>query len=230
MKTTRCIVAACAALAAMPGWALTDIQVGPSGKTYASAGPACALHPSRGFAPMVMAGLYNPRRGATATVSVDGSTVASLSLASPDATVWLPPAAVTVTVALNRRVADRYAFDATPLFPGQANVCLPDTRGNSVAGELEYAASGKSSASVRPGCALNPATGRAQPFVNLFDNGAWLLNVSVNGVALTQLDGVSRTHAPVFLAPGLNAITAANAALSLDGYVRDGGSGSCALP
>ena len=72
-------------------------------------------------------------------------------------------------------------------------------------------------------------SGRAQPFVNLFDNGTWVLNVSVNGVPLTQLSA-TRTHTPVFLAAGANIISVANGSLSTDYYIRDGGSGSCILP
>ena len=78
--------------------------------------------------------------------------------------------------------------------------------------------------------ALNPLTGLAQPFVNLFDNGTWLLNVSINNVPLTQLNGSTRRSAPVFLVAGLNVISAANAAVSTDYFVRDGGTGQCTLP
>lgn len=216
-------------LATAPACALTGIQVGPSGKTYASAALSCALHPTRGWAPRVQAGLYNPTRHASATVDQNGVAVALVTQALPDAVVWLEPAADTVGVALKPRVADRFAFDASPLWAGQPNVCIPDTRANSRVGDLEYAVSGKSYASVSPGCAWNPATGRAQPFVNLFDNGSYLLNVSVNGSPLTQL-GSTRPHTPVFLAAGLNVITAAQGALSTDAYVRDGGSSDCVLP
>jgi hypothetical protein len=108
---------------------------------------------------------------------------------------------------------------------------LPDTSGNffSADGTLEYAASGKSYATVTPGCALNPATRQAQPFVNLFDNGSFLLNVSVNGVPLTQLSA-RRPRTPVFLSAGQNVISAANGKLSTDYYVRNGGTGRCTLP
>ena len=51
---------------------------------------------------------------------------------------------------------------------------------------------------VTPGCALNPLTGQAQPNVNLMDNGSYLLNVCVNNVPLTQLNGTTRAHTPVF--------------------------------
>jgi hypothetical protein len=104
-----------------------------------------------------------------------------------------------------------------------------DTGGNTFSGGVEYGASGKSSATVTPGCALNAATGRPQPYINLFDNGSYLLNVSVNNVPLTQL-GTTRPHTPVFLSAGLNVIAAANASLSTDYYVRDGGTGTCTLP
>ncbi len=225
-----CALAALAVLAtAAAAQGTTGIQVGPSGKTFASSAINCAMHPVAGMTPMVTAGLYNPAKHASATVSVNGAAVATVSLASPSATVWLPAGADMVTVALSRRVADGYAFDATPTFPGQPNICIPDTRNNSVVTDLEYAASGKSYATVTPGCALNGATGLAQPYVNLFDNGGYLLNVSVNNKPLTQLSS-TRPHTPVFLSAGLNVITAANAALSTDAYVRDGGSGSCTLP
>jgi hypothetical protein len=82
---------------------------------------------------------------------------------------------------------------------------------------------------VIPGCALNGSTGLIQPYVHLFDNGNYLLNVSVNGVALTQLSA-THLHTPVFLNPGQNVISAANGYLSVDYYVRDGGDGTCTLP
>jgi hypothetical protein len=211
-------------------WALTGIQVGASGKTYASAVLECGVNPSSGMAPMVRAGLYDPKRNANATVSLGGVAVASVSFHSPDATVWLANGANVIEVSLNRRVADVFGFDATLAFPGQPNVCIPDTRGNSQSGELEYAQSLKSYATLTPGCALNPAAGVAQPFVNLFANGPYLLNVSINNVPLTQLNGTTRLHTPVFLGAGLNVISAMNGAVSTDYYVRDGGSGRCALP
>ena len=225
------VVAIAAALAlAAPSWALTGVQVGASGATYASAGIQCALNPVAGMAPVVHAGLYNPKKNANATVSQDGSPVARVTFQRPDATVWLVSGIDTVTVAINPQSIDRYDFDAAPTFPGQPNVCIPDTRGNTLSGDLEYAASMKSTATVTPGCAFNPLTGRAQPFVNLFDNGTYLLNVSVNNVALTQLNGTTRTKAAIFLSPGLNVISAAAGSISTDDYVRDGGTGICTLP
>ena len=215
-----------------PIWAATGLQVGASGKTYASAGVQCALHPIEGMAPVVQAGLYNAKKSATATVSLDGTPVATVTFLNPDVDVWLSNGINTVVVALNRKTADTYSFDASTTYLGQPNVCIPDTGGNSVdpTNTLETAASGKSSATVTPGCAWNPLTGGGQPFINLFDNGTYLLNVSVNNVPLTQLNGTTRTHTPVFLSAGLNVITAANASLSTDNYVRDGGSGTCTLP
>jgi hypothetical protein len=212
-----------------PGSAVTDIQVGATGKTYASAGMRCAVHPTGGMSPMVQAGLYNPKKSASATVSLNGTPEASVTFLSPDATVWLANGVNAVTVELTKKSGDTYSFDATPTFAGQPNVCIPDTRNNLITGDLEYSASGKSYATVTPGCAWNARTGRAEPYVNLFDNGAYLLNVSVNNLALTQLS-VSRTHTPVFLSAGWNVISAANGALSTDYYVRDGGSGTCTLP
>jgi len=81
---------------------------------------------------------------------------------------------------------------------------------------------------VKPGCALNGQTGLIQPYINVFDNGNYLLNVSNNGIPLTQLSS-SRPHTPVFLTAGENVISVANGTLSTDFYVRNGGDGTCAL-
>lgn len=205
----------------------TTVQIGASGKTYAWAAVQCASNPSTGRpAPAVEAGLFNPRRGTSATVSLDGSPVASVSTDNPAAMVWLQDGSHAVAVSLVRKVSDTYQYTVP------AGMCaLPDTSGNVISadGTLEYAASGKSYATVSPGCALNPATGLSQPYVNLFDNGGFLLNVSVNGTPLTQLSA-TRPHTPVFLRAGMNVISAANGSLSVDYYVRDGGSGTCTLP
>lgn len=231
-KSRVCALLALAAAMALdaPAWALTGITVGTSGKTYASAEVQCGLHPTLGMAPVVHAGLYNPQKSAHGTVSLEGAPVASVTFVSPDASVWLGNGISTVTVTLNRKAADSFVFDARPTVAGQPNVCIPDTSMNKVVGSLEYAASGKSYATMTPGCALNPLTGRGQPYVNLFLNGNYLLNVSVNNVALTQLSYPSKTHAPVFLSAGKNVISAANTSLSTDYYVREGGTGTCTLP
>lgn len=208
-------------------WAATTVQVGASGKTYASSGVTCAADPTTGeLSPLVEAGLYNSTTKVNATVSLNGTPVENVTNDNPAANVWLADGNNTVVVALNKRTADSYAFTVQP------GMCtLPDTSGNtfSADGTLEYAASGKSYTSVTPGCALNPATGLAQPYVHLLDNGNYILNVSVNGVALTQLSA-SRPHVPVFLSAGQNVISAANGYVSIDYYVRDGGDGTCTLP
>lgn len=209
-------------------WAVTTVQVGASGKTFASTMVSCAANPADSGAqsPVVEAGLFNPTRKTIATVSLNGVPVANVTSANPIAHVWLADGDNTVVVALSKKKADNYAFTVQP------GMCtLPDTSGNtfSADGTLEYAASGKSYATVQPGCALNPGAGRAQPYVNLFDNGSYMLNVSVNGVPLTQLSA-SRPHTPVFLSAGQNVISAANGSLSIDYYIRDGGDGSCILP
>jgi hypothetical protein len=51
----------------------------------------------------------------------------------------------------------------------------------------------------------------------------------VNNLPLTQINGTMRRSTPVFLSAGLNVISAANATLSTDYYVRDGGAGTCTL-
>lgn len=212
---------------AASAWAAAAVQVGESGKTFASSMVQCAVDPATGVAsPVVEAGLLNPKRNLKATVSLNGITVATVTTDSPVVDVWLADGDNTVIVAISRKTTDTYAFAAQP---GQCS--LPDTSGNtfSADGTLEYAASGKSYATVTPGCAWNAATGQAQPYVHLFDNGGYLLNVSVNGVPLTQLS-LTRPHTPVFLGAGLNVISAANGSLSIDYYVRDGGAGVCTLP
>lgn len=210
-----------------PVWAATTIQVGTSGKTYASSAVQCAADPTTGKqSPVIEAGLFNPKQGVSAAVSLNGASVATVTTDTPAANVWLVDGSNTVVVALSKRTADSYAFNVQP------GMCaLPDTTGNtfSADGTLEYAASNKSYATVTPGCALNPRTGMAQPYINLFDNGSYLLNVSVNGVPLTQLSAI-RPHTPVFLSAGQNVISAANGYLSTDYYVRDGGDGTCTLP
>lgn len=202
--------------------AATTVQVGDSGKTYAWVAVGCSDPVTGQQGPTVEVGLFNPKRSASATVSLDGTPIATVNADQPAAYVRLPDGQHAVVVALNKKVADSYPFHVTP---GQ---CVS---GNwfSSDGTLEYAASGKSYATVTPGCALNPATGRAQWYVNLFDNGGFVLNVSVNGTPLTQLSA-THPHTPVFLGAGLNTISAANGSLSIDTYVRDGGQGVCALP
>lgn len=211
-----------------PSWATTTVQIGNSGKTYASSAVQCAANPATGLqSPVIEAGLFNPKGNAGGTVSLNGAPVADVTASAPATNVWLVDGNNSVVVALSRKTVDRYAFTVN------TGMCaLPDTSGNtfSADGMLEFGASGKSYATVTPGCALNPASGRAQPYVHLFDNGTYLLNVSINGVPLTQLNGTTRRSVPVFLSAGQNVISAANAYLSTDYYVRDGGSASCGLP
>lgn len=205
-----------------PAHAGTTVQVGDSGKSYASAAIGCSDLGAGQQAPSVEVGLFNPKRGASATVSIDGTVVATVTADQPATYLRLADGPHAVVVALSKKVADSYAYDVTPGLCATGNWFSPD-------GTLEYAASGKSYATVTPGCAFNGATGRAQWYVNLFDSGGYLLNVSVNGTPLTQLSA-SHPHTPVFLGAGPNTITAANGSLSVDTYVRDGGQGVCTLP
>jgi hypothetical protein len=232
MNGKRMLLSATAGLAAVVALgssasAATGVQVGASGKTYASSAVTCAANPATNqLAPVVEAGLWNPKRSMSAAVSLDGAFVTTVTTANPSTDVWLADGATnTVVVALGKKSADSYRFVVPP------GMCAtPDTSGNTFSpdGTLEYGASGKSSATVTPGCALNPATGFEQPFVNLFDTGGYVLNVSVNGVPLTQL-GASHPSTPVFLNAGSNVISVANGSLSTDWYVRDGGPGVCVV-
>lgn len=232
MKRRRTVSSGVTAFAAVvalgaPAWATTPVQIGSSGKTYASSAVRCASAPATGqLSPVVEAGLFNPKKNASAEIVLNGTPVANVTSVDPASNVWLVDGNNTVVVALNKRTADAYRFTV------QSGLCaLPDTSGNtfSADGTLEYAASNKSYATVTPGCALNSATGLAQPYVHLIDNGDYLLNVSLNGEALTQLSA-ARPHTPVFLSAGQNVISAANGYLTVDYYVRDGGDGTCTLP
>ena len=225
--SSRLVAFAAVMAASGAAWATTPVQVGASGKTYASSVVQCAADPTTGtLSAVIEAGLFNPTTKVRGTVSLNGTPVANVTSVNPSTDVWLAEGNNTVVVALNKKTADSYAFTVQP------GMCaLPDTSGNtfSADGTLEYAASGKSYATVTPGCAWNPNTGQAQPYVHLVDNGNYLLNVSVNGVALTQLSA-TRPHTPVFLSAGQNVISAANGFISIDYYVRDGGVGTCTLP
>jgi hypothetical protein len=229
MKSREVLLSGVAMLVAAAGpstsaWAATTVQVGSSGKTFASSAVQCAVNPDGFSAPTVQAGLFNPKPATTAVVSLNSTVVdASVTATDPIADVWLATGNNTVVVALSKKVTDTYAFTVI-----EGMCSLP--KGNWIGPDgLEYAASGKSYATVTPGCALNGKTGLTQPYVNLFDNGTFLLNVSVNGVPLTQLSA-TRPHTPVFLSAGTNVITAANGRLSTDYYVRNGGDGTCVLP
>lgn len=205
--------------------AATTVQIGASGKTFASGAAQCAVNPATGVSsPTVNAGLFNPTPRAEAVLRLNGVKLKELEAESPTADVWLADGANSVTLSLNRRVTDTYVFSVAS---GQCS--LPPGNFYSPDGTLEYAASGKSYMTVAPGCALNPATGLTQPFVNLFDNGSFLLNVSVNGLPLTQLSA-TRPRALVFLGAGQSLITAANGSSSTDTFTRDGGAGTCVLP
>jgi hypothetical protein len=232
MNAKQRLFSATAGLAAVvalgsPVLAAGAVQVGASGKSYASSAVTCVADPTTNqSAPVVEVGLLNPKRTRSASVSLNGAFVTSITRANPATSVWLADGATnTIVVAFSKRSADSYQF----VVP--SGMCsVPDTSGNTFSpdGTLEYGASGKSYATVTWGCALNPASGSAQPFVNLFDNGSYVLNVSVNGVPLTQLS-VSRPSTPVFLDPGSNVISVANGSLSTDWYIRDGGVGACAI-
>jgi hypothetical protein len=129
-------------------WAATTVQIGSSGKTYASSAVRCAADPVTGqSSPVIDAGLFNPKRGTSGAIALNGVTVATVTSDAPSVNVWLTDGNNTVVVALSKRTADAYTFVV------QAGMCaLPDTSGNTFSpdGTLEYAASGKSYATVTP--------------------------------------------------------------------------------
>jgi hypothetical protein len=199
------------------------LEYAASGTSYATVIPGCALNPATGQAQRYVNLFDNGTY--LLNVSVNGVPLTQLGATRPHTPVFLSAGWNVISVADGTLSTDYYLRD------GGDGACLPDTSGNtfSADGTLEYAASGKSYATVTPGCAWNAASGQPQPYVNLFDNGTYLLNVSVNGTPLTQLSA-TRPHTPVFLSAGLNVISAANGTLSIDYFVRDGGDGMCALP
>lgn len=229
MKTRRIVSSTVVVLVAvlalgMVALSATTVQIGSSGRTYASSTFRCGDNAGV-YSAVVEAGLLNPKKRDSAAVFLNGTLVGTVTSDSPALNVWLGDGTNTVVVAVSKKTADTYPFYVQP-----GTCALPDTSGNTFSsdGTLEYAASGKSYATVTPGCALNPATGLAQPYVHLVDNGGYLLNVSVNGEPLTQLSA-TRPHTPVFLSAGVNVISAANGSLTVDYYVRDGGTGTCLL-
>jgi hypothetical protein len=156
-RIVRAGVAVFAAVSALgiSAWAATTVQIGSSGKTFASSAVRCGTNQAGELSPVVDAGLFNPKSNARADVFLNGALAANVTSADPAASVWLADGNNTVVVALSKKVTDAYAFTV------QAGMCaLPDTSGNtfSADGTLEYAASGKSYTTVTPGCALNPAT------------------------------------------------------------------------
>lgn len=223
LTTTAALITA--ATGVSPTFAATSVQIGTTGKTFASTAAQCAINPATGLnAPTVQAGLFNPTPRAEADLRLNGVKLKELQATTPTADLWLADGSNTVTVALSKKQTDTYVFAVTS---GQCS--LPPGNFYSADGSVEYAASGKSYMLVVPGCAFNPGTGLTQPFVNLFDNGSFLLNVSVNGVPLTQMSA-TRPRALVYLSPGQNTITAVNGGLSTDTFFRDGGTGTCVLP
>jgi hypothetical protein len=208
----------------MAALSATTVQIGSTGRTYASSAFRCGDNAGV-YSALVEAGLLNPKKRDSAAIFLNGTLVGNVTGDSPALNVSLGDGNNTVVVAINKKVADTYPFYVPP-----GSCALPDTSANtfSADGTLEYAASGKSYATVTPGCALNPATGLAEPYVHLVDDGGYLLNVSVNGEPLTQLSA-TRPHTPVFLGAGVNVISAANGSLTVDYYIRQGGTGTCSL-
>ena len=88
--------------------AATTVQVGASGKSFASSAVQCAADPTTGvLSPVVEAGLFNPKSNTRGSVSLNGAFVATVTAAAPVATVWLADNANTVVVSLNKKTADQ---------------------------------------------------------------------------------------------------------------------------
>lgn len=245
-------VAACTAVMGLgsSAWAAnTTVQIGASGKTYASSTVQCAVADPTLYPPVLTpaadAGLFNPPNKISAAVSLNGANWTTVTDGNPSTTVLLNhnfddpyPIDNKVVIAISKKIADSYSFSV----PESACNNLGNIEDST--GTLEYAAAsyaaGNSYATVEPGCAWNPNTGLYQRYVKLFDNSGAVLNISVNGVPLTQINGTTRPVATVYLGKGLNVISASVATnvtpipplppLPIDYYVRDGGlDGTCVL-
>ncbi len=206
---------------------VSSLSVGDSGRSYASSRISCAAAPDgTALVPVAWVGLFSPAASDRALAWLNRNPVARLSYVRPLARLPLAYGSNSAAVAFSRRVIDRYAFEVPAIA-----CAMDESQGNtySADGTLEYGAAVKSYATVLPGCAVNPLTGVAQPYLNLFDGGDYLLNVSINGEALTQL-GPTRPHTVVFLVAGRNVISVADASQSTEYYVRDTGDGMCDLP
>jgi len=130
---------AAAALMAAAGfsantWAANTVQIGATGKTFASSGAQCAVNPATGVsAPRVQAGLFNPVPHVEAEVRLNGVNLKEVLTASPLADVWLPNGSSKVSVVLSKRLTDTYVFSVTA---GQCS--LPVGNYVSPDGTLEY--------------------------------------------------------------------------------------------
>ncbi|HJW12015.1 MAG TPA: hypothetical protein VJ598_09525, partial [Albitalea sp.] len=118
MQARELLVTAAAAFiaagTATSAFAATTVQVGGSGKTFASSAVQCSSNPATGtMAPMVQAGLFNPKPSTSAVVTLNGALVKSVVATDPVADVWLADGNNTVVVALSKRSADTYAFAVT---------------------------------------------------------------------------------------------------------------------
>lgn len=204
----------------------TNVQIADSGRSFSSTLVRCHANPDTGdLAPAVIVGLFNPKPIARADVTLNGSIIGTLTADdNRRIEVWLKENENVISVDFPKGKSDLYTFDAPP------DVCaLPEPIGNrfSADGLTEYAASEKSYATVNTSCAFNPKTGSDQSYINLFVSGNFLLNVSLNGIPLTQL-GPRRPNTHIFLDPGRNVISAANGFLTVDHYIRD--DEACQIP
>ena len=115
MKCKEILLSGAAMFVAVAGpgtsaWAATTVTIGSSGKTFASSAVQCAVNPSDVLAPMVQAGLFNPKPTTSAVVSLNGTSSATVTAADPDVDVWLADGSNKVVVALSKKVADTYLF------------------------------------------------------------------------------------------------------------------------
>ncbi|KAJ8136075.1 hypothetical protein OY671_010712, partial [Metschnikowia pulcherrima] len=82
-------ISASAASSAATGWsastcAATTVQIGSSGKTFASSAGQCAINPSTGVnSPKVQAGSFNPTARVEADVVLNGVKVNHVLAAAP---------------------------------------------------------------------------------------------------------------------------------------------------
>lgn len=99
-----------------PATAATTVQIGTSGKTFASSVAQCVVNPDTGVAaPQVQAGLFNPKRGVEAKVSLNGTVnrvpLTQLSATRPHTPVFLRAGTNVISAANGSLSTDYYIRD-----------------------------------------------------------------------------------------------------------------------
>lgn len=115
MKTSQVLssgAAFCAVtILCSPVMAVDFIQLGESGKTYASSAVSCAVNPENERLPLIEeVGLYKPKGKASADVSRNDVFVKTVTTDDPFVEVWLEYGINDIVVTVNRHTIDTYTY------------------------------------------------------------------------------------------------------------------------